>query len=692
MAAPAYLPTPTRSKRTAEPYELHEPHYCVFSAEGSCADGPLTSEPPLPDAAPLTSEPPLADAAPLTSEPTSHGAAGGLDARAPRGYEPDPGTLWPGSPRCTASPPPTPLPGPYGRGLGRRGRRRPRRARRRRGHPRGRDGPPSPPRTASWRERLLPPTVVLLGRRRARAAALAALPAGTRLRVRDRAGRDRAGVDQTAPGRPPAAPPPRPTAGPPGPPSSSPRPGCPAPPGRSHGLLVQLYSLLSARSWGMGDLGDLAELAAWAGRALGAGFVQVNPLHAAVPGAPTDPSPYRPSSRRFPDPVHLRVEDIPEYAYVGPPSRERARRPAGAGRAAARIRAGQGRVDRPGRRVGAQAARRWSWCTPCRSAPGRRAAYCDFLAEQGAGAGGPRHLVRRSPRCTAPTGTRWPAGLRDPRSAETARARRRADGPRRLPLPPRLAHRRPARRRAAGRPRGGHGRRHRPRPRRRGAPDGRRRLGAAGRTSPRACRSARPRTPSTRAARTGACRPGGPTAWPSPATPPTAACCARLLALRGRPAHRPRHGPVPALVGPAGRTARPRARTSATTPRPCSPSCVLEASPGRGGRDRRGPRHRRAGRPRGARPRAGCSARPCSGSSATGTATGRPLPPEQLARRLPGHRHHPRPAAHRRPAHRRPRRTAPPARPADPSPGARSGPRTRPTPASGWPCSPGSAC
>src|SRR4029079_8654678 len=79
---------------------------------------------------------------------------------------------------------------------------------------------------------------------------------------------------------------------------------------------VQLYSLLSRRYWGMGDLGDLQELAGWAGRTLGAGFVQVNPLHAAVPGSPTDPSPYRPSSRRFPDPVHLRVEDVPEYAYV----------------------------------------------------------------------------------------------------------------------------------------------------------------------------------------------------------------------------------------------------------------------------------------------------------------------------------------------------------------------------------------
>ncbi|WP_328762770.1 4-alpha-glucanotransferase [Streptomyces sp. NBC_00272] len=88
----------------------------------------------------------------------------------------------------------------------------------------------------------------------------------------------------------------------------------PAAPERAHGLLVQLYSLLSEQSWGMGDLGDLAALASWAGRTHGVGFIQVNPLHAAVPGTPTDPSPYRPSSRRFPDPVHLRIEDVPEYA------------------------------------------------------------------------------------------------------------------------------------------------------------------------------------------------------------------------------------------------------------------------------------------------------------------------------------------------------------------------------------------
>jgi hypothetical protein len=79
VAASAQLLLSALSKRPAELPADPDPHFCVFSAEGSCAETPLTSEPPLPDAAPLTSEPPLADAAPLTSEPTSMGAAAGLD-------------------------------------------------------------------------------------------------------------------------------------------------------------------------------------------------------------------------------------------------------------------------------------------------------------------------------------------------------------------------------------------------------------------------------------------------------------------------------------------------------------------------------------------------------------------------------------------------------------------------------------
>ncbi|MFD9973654.1 4-alpha-glucanotransferase [Streptomyces sp. NPDC059017] len=190
---------------------------------------------------------------------------------------------------------------------------------------------------------------------------------------------------------------------------------------RVHGFLVQLYSLLSGRSWGMGDLGDLAELASWAGRALGSGFVQVNPLHAAVPGTPTDPSPYRPSSRRFPDPVHLRIEDIPEYAYVT--GQDRLRLDALLEKAA-ELRASV--LDK-----GALIDRDAVWRLKHRAlelvlrvplGPGRWAAYCAFLAERG------RALDDHATWCAlaevhGSDWHAWPEGLRDPRSPETARAR-----------------------------------------------------------------------------------------------------------------------------------------------------------------------------------------------------------------------------------------------------------------------------
>jgi 4-alpha-glucanotransferase len=83
---------------------------------------------------------------------------------------------------------------------------------------------------------------------------------------------------------------------------------------RSWGFAVQLYSLRSQGSWGHGDLRDLADLAAWSAREHGAGFVLVNPLHAAEPVPPVSASPYLPMTRRFTSPLYLRVEDIPEYA------------------------------------------------------------------------------------------------------------------------------------------------------------------------------------------------------------------------------------------------------------------------------------------------------------------------------------------------------------------------------------------
>lgn len=196
----------------------------------------------------------------------------------------------------------------------------------------------------------------------------------------------------------------------------------PGPPGRGFGFMAQLYSVLSTRSWGMGDLGDLADLAAWSGRALGAAFLQINPLHAAVPGRPTDPSPYNPSSRRFPDPVYLRVEDVPEYAYLSAADRERL---AGPLARAAELRSA---VLEEGSLIDRDAV--WELKREALAlvrkvplSPGRSAAYHGFLAERGSAL--EEHATWSALAELHGSDWRaWPAGLRDPRSAEVARARR----------------------------------------------------------------------------------------------------------------------------------------------------------------------------------------------------------------------------------------------------------------------------
>jgi len=90
---------------------------------------------------------------------------------------------------------------------------------------------------------------------------------------------------------------------------------------RSWGWLTQLYQVRSRRSWGIGDLRDLADLAQWSGRELGAAFVLVNPLHACSPVSPLEPSPYLPTTRRFANPLYLRIDEIPEYALLTQPTR-----------------------------------------------------------------------------------------------------------------------------------------------------------------------------------------------------------------------------------------------------------------------------------------------------------------------------------------------------------------------------------
>ncbi|WP_030856312.1 4-alpha-glucanotransferase [Streptomyces griseus] len=197
------------------------------------------------------------------------------------------------------------------------------------------------------------------------------------------------------------------------------RPG-PAP--YSWGFLVQLYFLLSRRSWGMGDLGDLSSLVSWAGRELGADFVQLGPLHAMEPGPLPDPSPYRPSSRRFPDPMHVRVESVPEFAGLadGPRSRvghlaDRAAKLNGA------VLEGSSLIRREEVRDLKLRALREVYEVP--RTPAREAAFAAFTDREGA------DLTDFATWCAlaevhGPAWRSWPAGLRDPRSPEVARARR----------------------------------------------------------------------------------------------------------------------------------------------------------------------------------------------------------------------------------------------------------------------------
>ena len=107
------------------------------------------------------------------------------------------------------------------------------------------------------------------------------------------------------------------------PPAGLTRATAPFPRQRTWGFTVQLYALRSRASWGHGDLRDLADLAAWSARDLGAGFVLINPLHAAEPLPPVSTSPYLPMSRRFISPLYLRVEDVPEHAALDGSARGR---------------------------------------------------------------------------------------------------------------------------------------------------------------------------------------------------------------------------------------------------------------------------------------------------------------------------------------------------------------------------------
>ena len=180
----------------------------------------------------------------------------------------------------------------------------------------------------------------------------------------------------------------------------------PTPP--TWGWMLQLYALRSARSWGVGDLGDLREFVNWTASEHGAGAVLLNPLHAPGPTHPVQPSPYTPSSRRFANPLALRVEDLDAYRRADPDTRAEV--------AALRVSATTERIDYDLVWAAKRSALELLWRAEGRpsalgestAATGLRdwATYC-ALAE--------RHGGRW---------TRWPSPLRDVAGPAVAAARR----------------------------------------------------------------------------------------------------------------------------------------------------------------------------------------------------------------------------------------------------------------------------
>ena len=89
-------------------------------------------------------------------------------------------------------------------------------------------------------------------------------------------------------------------------------------PRRGWGWSTQLYASRSHRSWGLGDLADLGDLARWTAEC-GGSLLAHSPLGAPLPTDHQQPSPYYASTRRFWSPLYLRIEDVRGAELVGGP-------------------------------------------------------------------------------------------------------------------------------------------------------------------------------------------------------------------------------------------------------------------------------------------------------------------------------------------------------------------------------------
>jgi 4-alpha-glucanotransferase len=185
--------------------------------------------------------------------------------------------------------------------------------------------------------------------------------------------------------------------------------------GRAWGFMAQLYSVRSRASWGVGDFADLAELGWLSARTCGADFLLVNPLHAAEPVSPLTPSPYLPTTRRFVNPLYIRVEDVRETAYLSAADRALVEWSA---EPAMGLDVEPGPIDRDAAWAAKRSALEIVFTAP-RSAA-RQAAFDDFRREQGDGL---EDFALWCALAERYDGSPWPEQANDPSSELVTRAR-----------------------------------------------------------------------------------------------------------------------------------------------------------------------------------------------------------------------------------------------------------------------------
>jgi 4-alpha-glucanotransferase len=87
----------------------------------------------------------------------------------------------------------------------------------------------------------------------------------------------------------------------------------PHPGTRRAGVLVPLFSIPSSRSWGIGEIGDIAAMARWLGGA-GQRLLQLLPINEMPPG---ETSPYSALSAMAIDPQFIAIDPLEDFAAIG---------------------------------------------------------------------------------------------------------------------------------------------------------------------------------------------------------------------------------------------------------------------------------------------------------------------------------------------------------------------------------------